>query len=170
MGAHAFTPSAIAEIYRLKNRPVWNPLIVHVIDAESAHSLARVWPDAAVALADRFWPGPLSLVVERVDRVADAVNAGTGTVALRVPAHPVAQALLRECGLPLAAPSANRSEQLSPTRAQHVLRSLRMCRWSWTADRKEVVGAIDCRANRPRAAPSARPALRGATTHRRPRS
>lgn len=174
LGANAFVPSAIAEIYRLKNRPVWNPLIVHTVDAGMARSLARAWPDVAVMLAERFWPGPLSLVVERADRVPDAVSAGTGTVALRVPAHPVAQALLRECGLPLAAPSANRSEQLSPTSAEHVLRGLPdvplvvdggPCRWgiestvvdvTCTPPRllrpgalplrtlKEVVGVIDC--------------------------
>ncbi|MEV0324322.1 L-threonylcarbamoyladenylate synthase [Streptomyces sp. NPDC050658] len=124
LGADAFSTPAIAEIYRLKNRPDWNPLIVHALDADMARSLARVWPGVAVELAHRFWPGPLTLVVDRAAHVPDAVSAGTGTVALRVPAHPVALDLLAACGLPLAAPSANRSESVSPTCAQHVLRSL----------------------------------------------
>ncbi|WP_206739409.1 L-threonylcarbamoyladenylate synthase [Streptomyces sp. L2] len=124
LGASAFSPTAIAEIYRLKNRPTWNPLIVHAVDVDMARGLARVWPEAAAVLADRFWPGPLSLVVDRADHVPDAVSAGTGTVALRVPAHPVARELLAECALPLAAPSANRSESVSPTCAEHVVRTL----------------------------------------------
>jgi L-threonylcarbamoyladenylate synthase len=122
LGAHAFSARAVAEVYRLKRRPSWNPLIVHVASAGDAEALAHEWPVAARLLAARFWPGPLSLVVERAHHLP--ANGGPPTVAVRVPAHPVALALLRECGLPLAAPSANRSEGISPTTAEHVIRSL----------------------------------------------
>jgi L-threonylcarbamoyladenylate synthase len=115
LGADAFSPKAVAEIYRLKNRPSWNPLIVHVATVEQARELAAEWPAAAGELAARFWPGPLTLVV--------AARTG-GTIAIRIPAHPVALQLLRASGLALAAPSANRSESISPTTAEHVLRSL----------------------------------------------
>jgi L-threonylcarbamoyladenylate synthase len=124
LGGHAFSAEAVAEIYRLKNRPAWNPLIVHVDSAEHAQSLAREWTDSAAALAERYWPGPLTLVVRRATRLPHVGGGDEQTVAIRVPAHPVARALLRECELPLAAPSANRSEQVSPTRAEHVIRSL----------------------------------------------
>ena len=124
LGADAFSARAVAEIYRLKNRPVWNPLIVHVYSATHAEALARVWPDAAAALAERYWPGPLTLVVERAGHLPASGGADTATIAIRVPAHPVARDLLEACELPLAAPSANRSESISPTRAEHVIRSL----------------------------------------------
>ncbi|MEV0566693.1 L-threonylcarbamoyladenylate synthase [Dactylosporangium sp. NPDC050588] len=122
LGAHAFSARAVAEVYRLKHRPSWNPLIVHVATTAEAEALAHEWPPAARLLAERFWPGPLSLVVERAHHLP--ANGGPPTIAIRVPAHPVALALLRECGLPLAAPSANRSESISPTTAEHVIRSL----------------------------------------------
>jgi L-threonylcarbamoyladenylate synthase len=115
LGADAFNPDAVAEIYRLKNRPSWNPLIVHVADVAAARALAKTWPDLANELAAQFWPGPLTLVLE---------SATQGTIAVRVPAHEVARKLLDASGLALAAPSANRSEGISPTTAQHVLRSL----------------------------------------------
>ena len=124
LGANALSPAAISRIYRLKGRPAWNPLIVHAHHADHARSLTRTWPDLAGELARRFWPGPLTMVVERAAQVPGIVSAGSATVAIRVPAHPVALALLEECSLPLAAPSANRSEGLSPTRPEHVLRSL----------------------------------------------
>ncbi|MEV4707208.1 L-threonylcarbamoyladenylate synthase [Actinoplanes sp. NPDC049316] len=123
LGADAFSEKAVAEVYRLKNRPSWNPLIVHVPDVAAARGLARHWPEVADRLAAAFWPGPLTLVVERAPHLT-RVGAGTGTIAIRVPAHPVALRLLEACGLPLAAPSANRSEGISPTTAEHVLRSL----------------------------------------------
>jgi L-threonylcarbamoyladenylate synthase len=123
LGAHAFSARAIAEVYRLKNRPSWNPLIVHVANVAAARALAQQWPDAANELAAQFWPGPLTLVVERARHLPE-VGAPTPTIAIRVPAHDVALKLLEACGLPLAAPSANRSEGLSPTTAAHVLRSL----------------------------------------------
>lgn len=124
LGADAFNPDAIAEVYRLKNRPTWNPLIVHVPDVAAARALAEEWPDAADELAARFWPGPLTLVVRRSSRLNDVGRTAAGTIAIRVPAHEVARKLLDACGLPLAAPSANRSEGISPTTAQHVLQSL----------------------------------------------
>ena len=124
LGAHALDPAAVARIYAAKGRPAYNPLIVHVAGEEAARRLAASWPEAAERLAARFWPGPLTLVVPRAAEVPDAVSAGLPTVALRVPAHPVAHALLEAAGLPVAAPSANRSTQVSPTTADHVRRSL----------------------------------------------
>ncbi|HEX8394116.1 MAG TPA: L-threonylcarbamoyladenylate synthase, partial [Longimicrobium sp.] len=124
LGAHALDPAAVARIYAAKGRPGYNPLIVHVADADQARALAAEWPDAAARLAETFWPGPLTLVVPKRDGVPDAVTAGLPSVALRVPAHPVAHALLQVSGLPVAAPSANRSTQVSPTTARHVERGL----------------------------------------------
>jgi L-threonylcarbamoyladenylate synthase len=124
LGADAFSAKAIAEVYRLKRRPSWNPLIVHVGSVEAARDLAEVWPEHADELAARFWPGPLTLVVERSRRLNDVGRTAAGTIAIRVPAHPVALELLEASGLPLAAPSANRSESISPTTAAHVLQSL----------------------------------------------
>jgi L-threonylcarbamoyladenylate synthase len=123
LGADAFSPKAIAEVYRLKNRPSWNPLIVHVPAAPAARELIASWPEVADELAARFWPGPLTLVLKRARHLA-GVGADNDTIAIRVPAHPVALRLLEVCGLPLAAPSANRSESISPTTAEHVVRSL----------------------------------------------
>jgi L-threonylcarbamoyladenylate synthase len=123
LGADAFSEPAIAEIYRLKNRPGWNPLIVHVADVAAARALAEEWPAKADELAARFWPGPLTLVVRRARRLP-GIGAANDTVAIRVPAHDVALRLLEASGLPLAAPSANRSESISPTTAEHVVRSL----------------------------------------------
>jgi len=119
LGADAFSAKAVGEIYRLKNRPAWNPLIVHVADVEAARSLADSWPEVADELAAQFWPGPLTMVVRRARHLT-----GLDTIALRIPAHEVALRLLEASGLALAAPSANRSEGISPTTARHVLRSL----------------------------------------------
>ncbi|MCX7718377.1 MAG: L-threonylcarbamoyladenylate synthase [Candidatus Sumerlaeaceae bacterium] len=124
LGANALDPVAVARIFAAKGRPATNPLIVHVTGPAQALELAAVWPPEAVLLAQRFWPGPLSLVLPRTGRVCDAVTGGGPTVALRMPAHPVALALLEAAGVPAAAPSANRSTRLSPTTAQHVARQL----------------------------------------------
>jgi L-threonylcarbamoyladenylate synthase len=124
LGANALDAEAVAGIFAAKGRPATNPLIVHVADAQAARALVRAWPAAAHQLAEHFWPGPLTLVLPRNEGVSDLVTAGGPTIAVRVPAHPVALALLRACGLPLAAPSANSSMQLSPTRAEHVLHDL----------------------------------------------
>lgn len=124
LGADAHNAEAVAEIFRAKGRPANNPLIVHVSTAEQARQVVSDWPEAAQRLAARFWPGPLTLVLPKRAELPANVTAGGPTVAVRVPAHPVALALLRAAGCPIAAPSANRSEQLSPTRADHVLRGL----------------------------------------------
>jgi L-threonylcarbamoyladenylate synthase len=124
LGAHALDEAAVGRIYAAKGRPGYNPLIVHSASTDAARELAAGWPHAAAALADAFWPGPLTLVVPRARGIPDAVTAGLPNVGLRVPAHPVARALLREAGIPVAAPSANRSTELSPTTAEHVARSL----------------------------------------------
>ncbi|BCJ42637.1 threonylcarbamoyl-AMP synthase [Actinoplanes ianthinogenes] len=123
LGANAFSRQAIAEVYRLKNRPSWNPLIVHVASVEAARELSAEWPAVADKLAAHFWPGPLTLVVRRAAHLTGA-GADNDTIAVRVPAHEVALRLLEASGLPLAAPSANRSESISPTTAGHVVRSL----------------------------------------------
>ena len=124
LGANALDAQAVARIYEAKGRASNNPLIVHVGDVDAARSLVDAWPDAAQRLAERFWPGPLTLVLPRLSHIPDIVTGGGPTVGVRVPAHPVALALLRASGLPIAAPSANRSLQLSPTRAAHVLSGL----------------------------------------------
>src|SRR4051794_39087740 len=124
LGANALDAAAVARIFAAKGRPATNPLIVHVAAAEHVWSVAADWPAVAARLAERFWPGPLTLVLPKAAAVPDAVTAGGPTVAVRVPAHPVALALLRAAGVPLAAPSANRSTELSPTTAGHVLHGL----------------------------------------------
>lgn len=125
LAADATDSAAVAGIYAAKGRPSFNPLIVHVPDLAAAEEIAR-FDEAARALATRFWPGPLTLVLPlRADAgIAALVTAGLDTVALRVPAHRAMQALLAACGRPLAAPSANASGTISPTRAEHVARSL----------------------------------------------
>ncbi|WP_271079086.1 L-threonylcarbamoyladenylate synthase [Aurantiacibacter sp. MUD61] len=124
LAARADDAGAVAEIYRAKSRPDFNPLIVHVSSLAMAKRLAQ-FDDRAENLARRYWPGPLTLVLPlREDAgIAPAVSAGLSTIALRQPAHPVAAAVLSELDLPLAAPSANRSNALSPTSAAHVLAS-----------------------------------------------
>ncbi|WP_420128705.1 L-threonylcarbamoyladenylate synthase [Longimicrobium sp.] len=124
LGAHALDPAAVERIYTAKGRPSYNPLIVHVADAGAARALASAWPDEAERLAGAFWPGPLTLVLPKHDSIPLSVTAGLPSVALRVPAHPVAHALLALAGIPVAAPSANRSTGVSPTTARHVARSL----------------------------------------------
>ena len=125
LAARADSVEAVAAIYRAKGRPDFNPLIVHVPDLAAAEALADL-DDRARALAATFWPGPLTMVLpRRADApIAAAVTAGLPTLAIRCPAHPVMQAILRESGLPLAAPSANRSGGVSPTTAGHVAASL----------------------------------------------
>lgn len=123
LGANALDAAAVARIYAAKGRPGFNPLIVHVLNAAAARELAA-WSPQAEALAATFWPGPLTFVLPKRDVVPSIVTAGGATVALRAPAHPVAQALLAAARVPLSAPSANRSTEVSPTRAEHVLRSL----------------------------------------------
>lgn len=123
LGANALDPEAVARIFVAKGRPSNNPLIVHVTTLEEAHELVAAWPDEADLLA-RFWPGPLTLVLPRSPMVPDIITAGGPTVAVRIPATPLARELIRAAGVPLAAPSANRSGNVSPTRAEHVLAEL----------------------------------------------
>ena len=124
LAANAFESEAVARIYQAKGRPAANPLIVHVATAAMARECAAEWPPMAERLAGRFWPGPLTLVVPRSPRIPDLAAAGGPTVGLRWPAHPFFQSVIRECGFPLAAPSANPSDQLSPTTAEHVVAGL----------------------------------------------
>jgi L-threonylcarbamoyladenylate synthase len=125
LAADATNGDAVARIYEAKGRPSFNPLIVHVPDLAAAQVIGEFGNDA-LALAREHWPGPLTLVVPlRADSgIASLVTAGLDTIGLRVPDHPAMQALLRKCGRPLAAPSANASGSISPTRAEHVLKSL----------------------------------------------
>lgn len=120
LGADARNPSAVRRIYELKGRPPGHPLIVHLASDRQLDAWARDVPPAARRLAERFWPGPLTLVLPRADGVPDAVTGGQESVGLRVPSHPVARALLTEFGDGIAAPSANRYGHVSPTRAAHV--------------------------------------------------
>jgi L-threonylcarbamoyladenylate synthase len=120
LGADATNASAVRRIFEVKGRPPTNPIIVHVADETVARRYARVWPDAAEKLAREFWPGPLTLVVPKVDSIVADVTAGLDSVGLRAPDHALALELLRAFGGPVAAPSANRSSHVSPTTAQHV--------------------------------------------------
>jgi L-threonylcarbamoyladenylate synthase len=124
LGANALDPAAVARIFAAKGRPSNNPLIVHVDDPEQVTQLTLSRPAAFSPLAAAFWPGPLTLVLPKSAAVPDVVTAGGPTVAVRMPAHPVALALLRATKMPLAAPSANPSSELSPTSADHVFRGL----------------------------------------------
>jgi len=124
LGANALDPVAIEKIYAAKGRPPTSPLIVHVDSVEMARSLVREWPEKAEMLARRVWPGPLTLVLPKRSLVPDRVTAGLHTVGVRMPANEIALALIHESGVPLAAPSANRFTELSPTRAEHVRDSL----------------------------------------------
>lgn len=124
VAANALDELAVRRIFLAKERPAANPVIVHAADARQAQTLVDDWPVLADRLADVFWPGPLTLVLHRGGLVPGVVSAGGPTVAVRVPNHAVFQAVIRAAGIPLAAPSANRSQQLSPTTAEHVLRDL----------------------------------------------
>lgn len=124
LGANALDAAAVARIYAAKRRPATSPLIVHVSSIEMAHSLVTAWPDSAERLTQQFWPGPLTLVLPKSPAIPLIVTAGLPSVGLRMPSHPVALALIRAAGVPLAAPSANRFTELSPTTAEHVRRSL----------------------------------------------
>jgi L-threonylcarbamoyladenylate synthase len=124
LGALALEPLAVRGIYAAKGRPPTNPLIVHVLGDDEARPLVSRWPLEARQLSARFWPGPLTLVLPRTALVPDECTAGGETVAVRAPSHPAARGLLERVRAPLAAPSANRSEHVSPTSAAHVLRDL----------------------------------------------
>jgi L-threonylcarbamoyladenylate synthase len=124
LAANALDPAAIQRIFAAKGRPSQNPLIAHAADLDGARALATEWPVMAQELATRFWPGPLTLVLRRRRIIPDALTAGLDTFGVRVPDHPVALALIRAAGVPLAAPSANRFTELSPVTAAQVARGL----------------------------------------------
>ena len=124
LAANAFDESAVRRIFAAKGRSAHNPIIVHVADLAMARRCAAHWPALADKLAAAFWPGPLTLVLPRAPEIPAVVTAGGETVGLRWPSHPLMQAVIRACGFPLAAPSANRSNEISPTNAGHVARSL----------------------------------------------
>ena len=120
LGANALDPSAVQKIYELKGRPGSSPLIVHVASNQMAREIAAEWPPLAEELALRWWPGPLTLVLPKKPVIPDIVTAGLPTVGVRMPNHPIALDLIRQAGVPIAAPSANRFTGLSPTTADHV--------------------------------------------------
>jgi L-threonylcarbamoyladenylate synthase len=132
LGANALDAEAVSRIYAVKRRPATSPLIVHVDSVDMARRLVADWTESAERLAQKFWPGPLTLVLEKANSstavstsaIPSIVTAGLSTIGLRMPAHPVALALIAAASLPLAAPSANRFTEVSPTTAQHVRDSL----------------------------------------------
>ncbi|HUS37696.1 MAG TPA: L-threonylcarbamoyladenylate synthase [Verrucomicrobiae bacterium] len=124
LAANALEAAAVRKIFEAKGRPAHNPLIVHVASAEMARSCVAEWPARAEELARKYWPGPLTLVLPKAAVIPDEVTAGGETVAVRWPSHPFMQAVIRRCGFPLAAPSANWSNEVSPTNAAHVMASL----------------------------------------------
>jgi L-threonylcarbamoyladenylate synthase len=124
LGANAQNPAAVRKIFEAKGRPVSHPVIVHLDSPRFLHRWVREVPETATKLAERFWPGPLTMVMSRAPNVHDIVTGGQDTVAIRVPSHPMAQQLLTAFGGGIAAPSANRYGKLSPTRAEHVREEL----------------------------------------------
>lgn len=124
LAANALDPVAVRRVYEVKGRPASNPLIVHVASLEMARDCVSVWPETAERLARAFWPGPLTLVLPKADSIPPEVTGGGNTVAIRWPAHPFIQAVILECQFPLAAPSANLANRVSPTTAEHVLAQL----------------------------------------------
>ncbi len=124
LAANALNGAAVAKIFLAKGRPQDNPLIVHIADKEQLSTLARMAPESARKLADAFWPGPLTIILPKAACIPDEVSAGLDTVGIRLPSHPVARALIREAGVPLAAPSANLSGRPSTTTSGHVMEDL----------------------------------------------
>lgn len=120
LAANALESESVEKIYAAKGRPKKNPIIVHVGSTLMACECVATWPDAAARLAKAFWPGPLTLVLPKADCIPDVVTAGGSTVGVRWPSHPLMQAVIRACRFPLAAPSANMSNHISPTNAEHV--------------------------------------------------
>lgn len=120
LGANALDAEAVARVFELKGRPRFDPLIAHIADPQQLTDLAKTIPKQAIELVEQFWPGPLSLVLEKQPQVPDIVTAGLSSVAVRCPGHDVARQLIRAAGVPVAAPSANRFGMVSPTTAAHV--------------------------------------------------
>ncbi len=124
LGGDALCPEASKKIYAAKGRPSDNPLIVHIADMESLYDIASEVPESAVKLAKAFWPGPMTMIFKKQEKVPFSTTGGLDTVAVRMPSHPVAMALIRESGVYIAAPSANLSGRPSPTKAEHVIEDL----------------------------------------------
>ena len=124
LGGNAYDSTASARIYAAKGRPSDNPLIVHISEFSEIGPLVKKVPDVAKALSDRFWPGPLTMILEKSDRIPKETTGGLDTVAIRMPSHPIANMLIREAGVPIAAPSANASGRPSTTKAEHVIEDL----------------------------------------------
>jgi len=124
LAANAFDPEAVEKIYQAKGRPAHNPIIVHVASYAMTAECVAQWPDSAARLAKSFWPGPLTVVLPKSAKVPEIVTAGGRTVGVRWSSHPFIQAVINKCEFPLAAPSANRSNEISPTTAEHVRKSL----------------------------------------------
>jgi L-threonylcarbamoyladenylate synthase len=124
LGADAFNSLAVARVFEVKKRPYFDPLIVHVANPANVNELAKEIPSNAKILAERFWPGPLTVVLLKEERIPDIVTAGLPTVAIRMPNHPMALSLIKESKCPIAAPSANLFGYLSPTTAEHVREQL----------------------------------------------
>ena len=137
LAGNAFEPEALAKIFAAKERPTFDPLIVHIADiaqlADIAKDIAKDIPDEAYKLAEAYWPGPMTIILPKKDCIPDLCTSGLPSVAVRFPSHPVAQAIIKESGLPLAAPSANLFKHVSPTTAEHVAAQL--------ADR--IAGIVD---------------------------
>jgi L-threonylcarbamoyladenylate synthase len=124
LAANAYNPAAVARIFEIKGRPSHNPIIVHVASLELARECAAAWTESAAKVARAFWPGPLTIVLPRSGKIPDNVTASGSTVGIRWPSHPFTQAVIQACGFPLAAPSANPSNFLSPTNPRHVFAGL----------------------------------------------
>ena len=124
LGANALDAEAVNKIFEAKGRPQDNPLIVHIADFEQIYDLCPAVPPEAKKLAEAFWPGPMTMIVPKGDCIPDEVSCGLDTVGIRLPSHPMARALIRESGVPLAAPSANTSGRPSTTTAEHVMRDM----------------------------------------------
>lgn len=124
LGADGLNEAAVDKIFQAKGRPKDNPLILHIADPEQVLDLVKVIPPKGKDCMDVFWPGPLTLIFERSEKVSDSITAGADTVAIRMPSHPIAHALLKAAAIPVAAPSANTSGRPSPTRLAHVLEDM----------------------------------------------
>ena len=133
LAGNAFEPKALAKIFAAKERPTFDPLIVHIADIAQLTDIAKVIPDSAYRLAEAYWPGPMTIILPKKDCIPDLCTSALPSVAVRFPRHPIAQAIIKESGLPLAAPSANLFKHVSPTTAEHVAAQL--------ADR--IAGIVD---------------------------
>lgn len=125
LGADVFNSYAVAKIFEIKKRPRFDPLIVHICKKDSLFDIAEHIPSLAIRLTDRFWPGPLTIILKKKNCIPDIVTAGLSTVGIRMPSHPVALELIKTLGRPIAAPSANPFGYISPTKVTHVIRSFR---------------------------------------------